>query len=166
MPGVTKWRGEILVQAVGANKVPQHVLDERDRNVLLLVNRCAAAKIPEYAEETTADTSETAALLRKIGADSIVLMKNEGNILPLKKDKKVGVSDEFGDSWLIKLKDTDRRAKREDCHLPWRWVCITRCILCSYTFRWHQCPTYYSTRIHRRLLLTQRTSPHWTPSQD
>ena len=25
-----------------------------------------------------------------IGADSIVLMKNEGNVLPLKKDKKVG----------------------------------------------------------------------------
>jgi hypothetical protein len=41
------------------------------------------------AEEKTADTPETAALLRKIGGDSIVLMKNEDNILPLKKDKKV-----------------------------------------------------------------------------
>lgn len=88
MPGVTKWRGEILVQAVGVNKVPQHILDERARNVLKLVNRCAAAKIPEYAEEKTANTPETAALLRQIGADSIVLMKNEGAVLPLKKDKK------------------------------------------------------------------------------
>lgn len=78
----------MLVQAVGVNKVPQHTLDERARNVLKLVNRCAAAKIPEYTEETTADTPETAALLRKIGADSIVLMKNEGNVLPLQKDKK------------------------------------------------------------------------------
>jgi beta-glucosidase len=89
MPGATKWRGEMLLQAVGINKVPSHVLDERVRNVLNLVNRCAAANIPEYAEEKTADTPETAALLRKIGGDSIVLMKNEGNILPLKKDKKV-----------------------------------------------------------------------------
>jgi beta-glucosidase len=55
---------------------------------LKLVNRCAASKIPEDAEEKTADTPETAALLRKIAADSIVLMKNESGILPLKKDKK------------------------------------------------------------------------------
>ena len=79
----------MLVQAVGVNKVPQHILDERARNVLNLVNRCAAAKIPEYAEEKTANTPETAALLRKIGADSIVVMKNNKSILPLKKDKKV-----------------------------------------------------------------------------
>jgi beta-glucosidase len=92
MPGATKWRGEILIQAIGVNKVAQHVLDERARNVLNLVNRCAAAKIPERAEETTADTPETAALLRKIGADSIVLMKNEDNILPLKKNKIVSIT--------------------------------------------------------------------------
>lgn len=92
MPGATKWRGEMLIQAVGVNKVAQHVLDERARNVLNLINRCAAAKIREHAEEKTADTPETAALLREIGADSIVLMKNEGNLLPLKKDKKVKLS--------------------------------------------------------------------------
>jgi beta-glucosidase len=89
MPGGTKWRGDMLVQAVGINKVPQHTIDERVRNVLNLVNRCAAAKIPEHAEEKTADTPETAALLRKIGRESIVLMKNQDNVLPLKKDKKV-----------------------------------------------------------------------------
>jgi beta-glucosidase len=92
MPGATKWRGEMLLQAVGVNKVPHHVLDERVRNVLNLVNRCAAAKIPERAEEKTADTPETAALLRKIGGESIVLMKNEDNILPLKKDKKASAT--------------------------------------------------------------------------
>jgi len=78
-----------LIQAAGINKVPAHVIDERARNVLKLVNRCAAANIPDHAEEKEANTPETAAFLRKIGADSIVLMKNEGNILPLKKDKKV-----------------------------------------------------------------------------
>ncbi|PQE19193.1 glycosyl hydrolase family 3 N terminal domain-containing protein [Rutstroemia sp. NJR-2017a BBW] len=88
MPGSTKWRGEMLIQAVGVGKVPQHTLDERARNVLKLVNRCADAKIPEHAEEKTANTPETAALLREIGADSIVLLKNENNVLPLKKDKK------------------------------------------------------------------------------
>ena len=47
MPGSMKWRGEMLVQAVGVNKVPQNVLDERAQNVLTLVNRCALAKIPK-----------------------------------------------------------------------------------------------------------------------
>lgn len=89
MPGATKWRGEMLVQATAVNKVPPHVIDERARNVLNLVNRCAAANVPEYAEEKEANTPETAALLRKIGANAIVLMKNEDNVLPLKKDKKV-----------------------------------------------------------------------------
>ncbi|QSZ32943.1 hypothetical protein DSL72_002526 [Monilinia vaccinii-corymbosi] len=88
MPGATKRRGELLIQAVRTGKVPQHVLDERARNVLQLVNRVAEANVPERAEEKTADTPETAALLRKIGGDSIVLMKNEGNVLPLAKDKK------------------------------------------------------------------------------
>ncbi|RDW82921.1 hypothetical protein BP5796_04412 [Coleophoma crateriformis] len=88
MPGPTKWRGEILMQAVGTGKVPQHILDERARAMLELVNSCAASGIPENAEEKTRNTPETAALLRKIGGDSIVLMKNEGDVLPLKKDKK------------------------------------------------------------------------------
>jgi len=89
MPGGTKWRGQMLVQAIGVNKVTHRTLDERARNVLKLVNRCSKANIADHAPEATADTPETAAFLRKIGADSIVLMKNEGNILPLKKDKKV-----------------------------------------------------------------------------
>ncbi len=82
----------MLLQAVGVGKVLQHILDERARNVLNLVNRCAKAKIPEHAEEKRANTPETAALLRKIGAHSIVLMKNEDNILPLKKDKKASLA--------------------------------------------------------------------------
>lgn len=89
MPGTTKWRGPALLQAVGVGKVHPHILDERVRNVLNLINRVAKVNIPEYAEEKTADTPETAALLRKIGGESIVLMKNEDNVLPLSKDKKV-----------------------------------------------------------------------------
>ncbi|KAG9245175.1 glycoside hydrolase family 3 protein [Calycina marina] len=89
MPGGTKWRGPILLQALRVNKVPLHILDERVRNVLKLVDRCAGANIAEHAEETTDNnTPETAALLREIGANSIVLMKNEKSILPLNKDKR------------------------------------------------------------------------------
>ncbi len=89
MPGATRYRGDLLVQNLGIHKVGMHTLDERVRNVLEIVKKVAKANIPEYAEEKTANTPETAAFLRKIGADSIVLLKNEGNILPFKKDKKV-----------------------------------------------------------------------------
>lgn len=89
MPGPTRYRGEALVHASAANKLPAGVLDDRARQVLELVNQCAASGVKEGAEETTNDTPETSALLRKLASESIVLMKNEGDILPLKKDKKV-----------------------------------------------------------------------------
>ena len=51
-----------------------------------------ASGIPEKAEEKVGDTPATAELLRKLAADSIVLMKNEKNILPLSKEKTVSLS--------------------------------------------------------------------------
>lgn len=84
-----------LQQAVSVGKVHQHILDERVRNVLNLINRVAAANVAENAPELAANTPETAAFLRKIGGESIVLMKNEDKVLPLSKDKKVGIFPEI-----------------------------------------------------------------------
>ncbi|KAH0194528.1 glycoside hydrolase family 3 protein, partial [Aureobasidium melanogenum] len=89
MPGPTRFRGEALIHAATANKIPAGVIDDRARQVLELVNECAASGVKENAEETTNDTPETSKLLRRLAAESIVLMKNEGNVLPLKKDKKI-----------------------------------------------------------------------------
>ena len=91
MPGPPRFRGDPLMHNATTDKVREHVLDERARAVLNLVKACAAAGIPENAEEKTGDTPETAALLRRIGNEGIVLLKNEKNVLPLKKDKKVSV---------------------------------------------------------------------------
>ncbi|KAL8357767.1 hypothetical protein RB598_002525 [Gaeumannomyces tritici] len=92
MPGPSKFRGELLKFNVQTDKVRRHVLDERVRAVLKFVNRCAAAGVEENGPETTAlDTPETAAFLRRIGNESLVLLKNDGGVLPLKKDKKTVV---------------------------------------------------------------------------
>ncbi len=56
MPGPTRFRGEALKFMVGTDNVKQHVLNERVRNVLNLVKKCAASGIPENAPESTADT--------------------------------------------------------------------------------------------------------------
>lgn len=70
-------------------KVGEHLIDQRARTVLEFVKRSYANGIPENAPEDTIDTPETAALLRRVGNEGIVLLKNDRNVLPLKKDKKV-----------------------------------------------------------------------------
>jgi beta-glucosidase len=45
--------------------------------------------VAENAPEQTRDTPETAALLRRLATDAIVLLKNEQDVLPLSKSKSV-----------------------------------------------------------------------------
>ncbi|KAH7030684.1 glycosyl hydrolase family 3 C-terminal domain-containing protein [Microdochium trichocladiopsis] len=91
MPGPPRFRGEPLAFNVSTDKVRGHVLDQRVREVLKLVKKCAASGVPENAPEGKADTPETAALLRQIGNEGIVVLKNDNNLLPLKKEKKTVV---------------------------------------------------------------------------
>ena len=90
MPGPARYHGaEILSLALAADRLSQFTVDERVRELLTLVNQCSASGIGENALEGTRDTPETAAFLRKLATEAIVLMKNENNILPLDKTKKV-----------------------------------------------------------------------------
>ncbi|KAK9383387.1 glycoside hydrolase superfamily [Kockiozyma suomiensis] len=91
MPGPTSFRGFLVERDVNAKLIAQHTIDERVRTVLKLVNRAEKACIPHDASEKALDTPETAALLRKIAADSIVLLKNDKSVLPLSKDKMTAV---------------------------------------------------------------------------
>ncbi|KAL4925389.1 beta-glucosidase H [Aspergillus undulatus] len=91
MPGKTRWRGDALAHAVSSNKVHEFILDERVRNVLNLVNWVEPLGIPENAEEKVLNRPEDQALLRRVAAESVVLMKNDNNILPFKKEKSIAV---------------------------------------------------------------------------
>ncbi|KKK19564.1 hypothetical protein P175DRAFT_050921 [Aspergillus ochraceoroseus IBT 24754] len=91
MPGKTRWRGDALAHAISSNKVPEFVMDERVRNILNLINYVEPLGIPEGAEEKVLNRPEDKALLRRAAAESIVLMKNEDNILPLSKEKSIVV---------------------------------------------------------------------------
>ncbi|KOS20029.1 putative beta-glucosidase I [Escovopsis weberi] len=88
MPGPGRFRGEALKFNVSVGKPFVHHIDERVRAMLRLAKKVAAAGIPEFGPEIEADTPETAALLRKLGNESIVLLKNDDDVLPLKKHKK------------------------------------------------------------------------------
>ena len=58
--------------------------------MLRFVKTCAHANVNDI--EGTQDTPEQRTLLRKIAAESLVLLKNEGGVLPLKKGKKVNIA--------------------------------------------------------------------------
>lgn len=64
-------------------------IDNRAREVLKLISKVQPLGIPENAEEKTLNTPETAQTLREIAAASIVLLKNERNVLPFNKEKTV-----------------------------------------------------------------------------
>lgn len=71
-----------------SNKVKETTIDDRVRQVLSLVNLTAKSQIPENAPERQRNLPEDKALLRRAAAESIVLLKNEGDILPLSPSKK------------------------------------------------------------------------------
>ncbi|TFY77060.1 hypothetical protein EWM64_g6952 [Hericium alpestre] len=97
MPGANKWRTiELVNRAIAARKVTTRTLKERARKVLELVQRCAK-EAPEVLDgdglEYTRESEEDKVLMRKVASDSIVLLKNEGNLLPLKPQalKKIAI---------------------------------------------------------------------------
>lgn len=77
--------------AVTANKVSTTQLDHRVRAVLKLVKDSESAGIPENAPENVLNRAQDRALLRRVAAESIVLLKNDDNILPLDPHRKIAV---------------------------------------------------------------------------
>ncbi|MET3600810.1 beta-glucosidase H [Martelella mangrovi] len=82
MPGPTRDRGDKLVQAVRDGKVDAAVIEASARRILRLIERIGAFENPEIPDETTIDTPELRALLRRLASDGAVLLKNDG-VLPL-----------------------------------------------------------------------------------
>ncbi|KAF2827691.1 beta-glucosidase precursor [Ophiobolus disseminans] len=91
MPGPSRWRGPALVHAVSANKVSSSELDDRVRAVLKLVKDSSKAAIPQDAPEMELNRPEDRRFLRKVAAESMVLLKNEDSILPFSPQRKVAV---------------------------------------------------------------------------
>ncbi|MCQ2141077.1 MAG: glycoside hydrolase family 3 C-terminal domain-containing protein [Bacteroidales bacterium] len=83
--------GPALIDSVKAGKVPESVVDDKVREILRV--RYAVEAIPaDKCNLATASQPESRATAYEVATKSVVLLKNNGNILPISKDvKKIAV---------------------------------------------------------------------------
>jgi beta-glucosidase len=84
MPGPALHRGALLVQAAEEGRIEASAIRAAAKNVLRLGERVGAFTSPGIPDERAADLPERRALIRKLGAEGCVLLKNDGDALPLK----------------------------------------------------------------------------------
>ncbi|KAI8267932.1 putative beta-glucosidase K [Colletotrichum sp. SAR11_239] len=86
MPGPVRRRGKHLLEAHRQGLVDSSFIDASATRVLELVHKTGKSKVPDWKEgpEQAVDLPEHRAILRRAGAEGIVLLKNEDDILPLK----------------------------------------------------------------------------------
>jgi beta-glucosidase len=97
--------GRVLAKAVRDGKVPEALLDESVRRVLrdkFALGLFDDPYVAEGAAEIRSLASEGADLSRRLAAESVTLIKNENNLLPLGRDiAKVAVIGPHADSAVV-----------------------------------------------------------------
>ncbi len=88
MPGPQASRTRRVVEAVESGRLPQSVLDEAVERILRVVYKAAATP---KDDNHPLDLEEHHALARRAAAETMVLLKNEGNLLPLQGAGKIAV---------------------------------------------------------------------------
>lgn len=91
MPSSGGLNDKLIVKAVKAGKLDVAVLDQAVERLLRLIS----ASVENSRPDTRSDMDAHHALARSAAAQSAVLLKNEGGILPLKKDERIAVIGAF-----------------------------------------------------------------------
>lgn len=93
MPGPPIFRRQDLVYISKiSKKISNTSFNNRVRNMLRLIKYCIESGVPENAPESSENNTEaTAKKLRCFSNSGIVLLKNDGGILPLDKKDKIAV---------------------------------------------------------------------------
>ena len=91
MPGINNGNDAMIVAAVEAGTLDESVLDEAVERILGLIYKAEET----LSEEFVYDRGAHHALARRAAGEGAVLLKNEGNILPLTKTLKVALIGEM-----------------------------------------------------------------------
>ncbi len=87
MPGPARFLGPALADAAREGTVPKAVVEEKARRVLRVMSRTGALDGPlEEPPEEAVDRPEHRALARRAAAEALVLLRNEGDLLPLRPE--------------------------------------------------------------------------------
>lgn len=73
--------------AIEKGDLKESAVSDAARNVLRLVERAGRLESPEIPSESSVVSEEHSKLIREVGGQGIVLLKNEKKLLPLSKDK-------------------------------------------------------------------------------
>ncbi|PSK37320.1 Beta-glucosidase 1 [Elsinoe australis] len=90
LPGPTKWRGKLLVDAVKDGKVQEITTNDSVRRVLDLAKRLGRFEHPEESPEQAVKDAERDEFIATAGAEGMVLLKND-RILPIPMTSSVAV---------------------------------------------------------------------------
>jgi beta-glucosidase len=91
MPGPTKFRGQLLLDAVQEGKVTETAINASARRALELVKKSGRFEKTEDRNEIYIDSPERDELITTAAAEATVLLKNQGNVLPLKQGLNIVV---------------------------------------------------------------------------
>jgi len=83
MPGPARSFGPALGEAVGKGWAEEGWLDEKVRRLLTVFDRVGALDDPVGDVEEPKDTPQDRAMARRVAAEAIVLLKNDGGVLPV-----------------------------------------------------------------------------------
>lgn len=93
MPGPSGMRTERnITHMVTSRELHIKHVDENVRRVLQLIKWCARSGLKDHGpEDADNNTTETRALLNQIASESVVLLKNDRGVLPLKREESIAV---------------------------------------------------------------------------
>ena len=81
----------LIVEAVKSGRLPEEVLDRAVERMLNLIDKAVSQRKPE----TEIDLGQQHHIARKLAREAMVLLKNDGNLLPIKGNQKVAFIGQF-----------------------------------------------------------------------
>ena len=129
-PKSTRYVDIALFFSIQSRKITARTVKERARKVLEFTQKCAKGA-PEVLDgdglEYTRESKEDRALMRQVAGQTIVLLKNEGGLLPLRPKVRFHQHDAFDRCMKLSHtagarpeEDRNRRWKRQSSGTEWR----------------------------------------------